>query len=108
MKRVFGWIFKLERTDFGAVFCGVIVVLCLVLGRWPGLAVLAMTGVIFCVVVPRMEGPFGFQGGSGTQIGGTFSRNRPPIVVEAVKPPTEQGRLRNRPPQSSSKGPDLG
>ena len=104
LKRCLG---RLQRTDFGAGFCAAVVIACLALNRWPGFAVLALAGAIFCLIVPRMEGRFGFKSGA-TQLFGTFSRVRPEPVARSPRQPLEQQpRLEQTPPSpSSNKGPD--
>jgi hypothetical protein len=108
-KRLKKCIGRLQRTDFGAGFCAAIVVACLALNRWPGFAVLALSGAIFCLVVPRMEGRFGFKSGP-TQVFGTFSKVKPETVAGTPRPPLERRRAPQpawRPPsQSSNKEPD--
>jgi hypothetical protein len=75
------------RTDVMGLVCICIAMTSLIVGRWPGFAVMALAGAIFCAVSPRMKGPFGFQGGGGTQIGGTFDDyTAPPVVFEGTKP----------------------
>jgi hypothetical protein len=98
------------RTDVMALVCIAIALACLVIGRWPALAVLALVGAIFCSVSPRMSGPFGFQGGGGTQIGGTFDdATGGSVVVYATAIPQESETRPGAPgpdPRTSSKGPD--
>src|ERR1700753_3158277 len=91
---------RLQRTDFGVGFCVLIVIACLVLNRWPGFAVLALSGAIFCLIVPRMEGRFGFKSGA-TQVFGTFSKVKPERVARSLKPPPEQRTPQEEPTPSS-------
>lgn len=81
------------RTDVMAVVCVVIALACVLLGRWPAIAGLALAGAIFCAVSPRMTGPFGFKGG-GTQIGGTFDDDTRAVVRGNATPqkPQRPGR----------------
>jgi hypothetical protein len=59
------------RSDVIALICIGVVIFCPANNRWPGLAIFALAGAIFCAVSPRMQGQFGFSG-SGVQIGGEF------------------------------------
>lgn len=98
------------RTDAIGVVCVVFAFGCLIAGRWPALAGLALVGAIFCAVSPRMRGPFGFQGG-GTSIGGTFDEDTGAAVVRGrLSPPAEESPPPTRAPRppSSSRGPGGG
>lgn len=91
------------RSDAVCFGCIAFAVACLALNRWPVVASLALVGAIFLAVSPRMKGPFGFSGGGGTKIGGTFDDSPRPAMVEASWAPSEredQGKT-DRDPSSS-------
>jgi hypothetical protein len=84
-----------------AVACLGVLVYSLLERRWPALAVVALFGLIFAGLSPRMKGPFGFQGG-GASLGGQFDDPfESPMPVDSAEP-MELGQAPESPPKTES------
>lgn len=60
------------RSDLAYAICIVVLTRCLATGTWPGLAALALLGVLFCALVPRLKRQFLFRAG-GFEIAGELT-----------------------------------
>lgn len=94
------------RSDVVAVACLGVLVYCLVERRW---AILALIGLLFAGLSPRMKGQFGFQGG-GARLGGELTirlrtssrlilaRRRSLILLRDLLPKKDLSRIDSQSP----------
>jgi len=87
------------RSDVVAFACLGVLAYCLLERRWPALAIIALFGLIFAGLSPRMKGPFGFQGG-GASLGGQFDDPFEDLTPADFGEPMELGPAPESPPKT--------
>jgi hypothetical protein len=66
------------RTDLAAAICVAVLAVCLATDTWPLLAAIALLGVLFCALAPRLRRRFVFRVGANTaELAAEFAENTP-------------------------------